>query len=251
MNIKPGLVILVLAGGGMMAALFAMLKTADGRLETDARVILDLSNQLTTARIGLDELEQVNLRLTNDLMASCQEILNYSNRFAEASGVLAATRVSFQNAQDRIAGLLAQNQMLDQRAAAWSNTFNIQMAETRRRLAEFATNNVFLERELLRQTAARSELEGKFNDLITVRAQVKKLKDDLVASRHLQWMQAGTDPGAPQLKDGQRQLSGRTPTLASASRYDLNVEIGSDGAIRVLAATATNALIPAGNPLSP
>ena len=251
MNIKPGLVILVSAGGGMMAVLFALLQTADGRLNKDARVILDFSNQLTTVRINLDELEQVNMRLTNDLMTSRQDMLNYSNRFAEASGIVAATRVSFQSAQNRIAGLLAQNQMLDQRAASWSNTFNTRMAETRQRLTDFETNNAFLEKELLRQTAARSELEGKFNDLITVRAQVKKLKEDLVASRHLQWMQTGTDPGAPQMKDGQRQIPGKTSTLASASRYDLNVEIGADGAIRVLAATTTNALVPAGNPVPP
>jgi len=251
MKIKPGLVILVLAGGGMMAALFAVKKTADDRLEKDIGVILDFSNRLMAARSSLSDLGQVNLRLTNDLMTGRQEMMNFSNRFAEVSGVLAATRGSLQSAQDRIAGLIAQNQVLDRSAAAWSNTFNVQIAETRLRLAESETNNTFLERELLRQTAARTELEGKFNDLTAVRAQVNKLKEDLVISRRLQWMRTGTDPGLPQIKDGQRQIQGKAPTFASASRYDLNVEIGSDGAIRVMPATTTNALVPADNPLPP
>lgn len=251
MKIKPGLVILVLAGGGMMAALFAVKKTADDRINRNVDAILDFSNRLMAARSSLDELGQVNLRLTNDLMTSRQEMLNFSNRLAEASDILTATRGSLQSAQDRIAGLIAQNQVLDRRAAAWSNTFNVQIAETRLRFAESETNNTFLERELLQQTAARTELEGKFNDLTAIRTQVKKLKEDLVTSRRLQWMRTGTDPGLPQIKDGQRQIQGKTPTFASASRYDLNVEIGSDGAIRVMPATTTNALVPAGNPLPP
>jgi peptidoglycan hydrolase CwlO-like protein len=257
MKTKAGLVILAVACGGMMVSLFAMKKVADERFKKDTDAILDFSKQLVTARTSLDELGQVNLRLTNDLAASRQEMQVFSNQLTEASGAPVTTRASLQSAQEQIAGLnqritglTTQNQVLDQRAAALSGAItalNAQIADTRQRLTESETNNTFLEKELQRQTAARTELEGKFNNLTTVRSQVKKLKEDLFVSRRLQWMQAGTDPASPQMKGGQLQMQRTAPALARASRYDLNVEVGSDGAIRVMPATIS-ALVPAANP---
>jgi PIN domain nuclease of toxin-antitoxin system len=257
MKTKLGLVILAVACGGMMVALFAMKKVADEQLKRDTDAILDFSNQLVTARSSLDDLGQVNLRLTNDLAASRQEMLVFSNQFTEASGALTVTKVSLQNAQEQIAGLnkritglTTQNQVLDQRAAALSSAIsalNMQIAETRQRLSESETNNTFLEKELQRQTAARTELEGKFNNLTTVRAQVKKLKEDLVVSRRLQWMQAGTDPGSPPMKGGQLQMQRVAPAADRAPHYDLNVEVSSDGAIRVMP-MANNLPAPASPP---
>jgi hypothetical protein len=60
-------------------------------------------------------------------------------------------------------------------------------------------------------------------------------------------MQAGTDPGSPQLKGGQLQMQRVAPAFARAPRYDLNVEISSDGAIRVMP-MANNTAVPAANP---
>ena len=204
MKTKLGVVILAVACAGMVMALFAVKREADERFKKDTDAILDFSNQLVTARANLDELGQVNLRLTNDLAASHQETLIFSNQFTETSGALANTRASLQNAQDQIAGLnqritglTTQNQVLDQRAAALSSAIaglNAQIADTRQRLADSETNNTFLEKELQRQTAARAELEGKFNNLTTVRAQAKKLKEDLVAARRMQWMREAPTP---------------------------------------------------------
>jgi len=78
--------------------------------------------------------------------------------------------------------LEAQYQVLDRRAAALTNAIaglNAQIAGTQKKLAGAETNNAFLQKELQRQTAARAELESKFNNLSTVRAQVKKLRDEL------------------------------------------------------------------------
>lgn len=56
MKTKLGMVILVVACGGMMVALFVMKRVADDRFEKDTDVILDFSNQLVTARASLDDL---------------------------------------------------------------------------------------------------------------------------------------------------------------------------------------------------
>ena len=248
MKTKLGAIILALVCAGMVMALFAVKREADERFKKDTDAMLDFSNQLVTARANLDELGQVNLRLTNDLAASHQETMIFSNQFTETSGALANTRASLQNAQDQIAGLnqritglTTQNQVLDQRAAALAGAIsglNAQIADTRQKLADSETNNTFLEKELQRQTATRSELEGKFNNLTTVRAQVKKLKEDLVAARRMQWMRDGADPGQ-QLKGGQLPVQRAAPAPARPPPYDLSVEVSSDGAIRVVP-VATN-----------
>jgi DNA repair exonuclease SbcCD ATPase subunit len=244
MKTKVGMVVLIVACVGLIVALFTTKKAMDDRVRKDADAIVDFSNQLTTATANLDELRQVNLMLTNDLASSRQEALTFSNQFTETTGALADTKASLQNTRDQItrlnshiADLEAQNQVLDQRAAALTNaiaSLNAQIADTQQKLAGSETNNAFLEKELQQQTAARAELESKFNNLSTVRAQIKKLKADLFIARRLEWMRKGSDPGLQQ-KGGQLLIQ-RTPATNSARppHYDLNVEVSSDGSIHVI-----------------
>ena len=249
MKTKVGMVVLIVVCVGLIVALFTTKMATDDRLRKDADAIVDFSNQLTTATANLNELRQVNLMLTNDLASSRQESLTFSNQFTEASGTLADTKTSLQNARDqinnlnsRIADLESQNQVLDQRAAALTNaiaSLNAQIADTQQKLAGSETNNVFLEKELQQQTAARAELESKYNNLSTVRAQVKKLKGDLFVARRLEWMREGSDPGLQQ-KGGQLLMQRTAPTnTARPPHYDLNVEVSSDGSIHVIPSPAS------------
>ena len=243
MKTKLGIVILAMACGGLVIGLFATKNAADERLKKDADAILDFSNQLVAATANLDELRQVNLMLTNDLAGSRQEALTFSNQFTETSGMLASTQASLQSAQDqitslnsRIASLETRNQVLDHRAAALTNaiaSLNEQIADTQQKLASSETNNTFLEKELQRQTAAKAELESKFNNLSTVRAQVKKLKNDLLIARRLQWMREGSAPGSQQ-KGAQLLMQSTASAPARPPHYDLNVEVSSDGSIHVI-----------------
>jgi len=223
-----GVVVLAMALVGLLVALFAMKQASDDRAKKDTEAVLDFSNRLVTARADLDELNEMNLRLTNDLTASRQETL--------------AFRALLQNARDQIAGLnrrvdglALQNQVLNRRAAALSSaidSLNFQIAGTQQQLADSQTNNSFLERELRHQMAVRTELENKFNNLAVVRAQVNKLKSDEFAARRLQWMSEGTDP-LSQPKGAQQLMQGPASALPRPN-YDLNVEVSSDGSIRIL-----------------
>ena len=256
MKTRLGAVILAVAFAGLLIALFAMKHTADERISKDTDAILEFSNQWVKAQANLDELGQVNLKLTNDLAASQEQSLAFSNHFVETSGALTDTKASLQSAQDqitglnqRIAGLTTQNQELDQRSAALSSAIaglNAQIADTQQKLADSETNNSFLETELQRQTVARAELEGKFNNLTVVRAQAKKLKEDLVVTRRMQWMRDGTAPSL-QTKGGQLLMQRTPPAPLHPPHFDLNVEVSSDGAIRVLPAS-TNASATTGRP---
>ena len=162
--------------------------------------------------------------LTNDLAASRQEALTFSNQFTETSGTLADTNASLQTpgpdhqSQQPLAGLESQNQVLDQRAAALTNaitSLNAQIADTQQKLADTETNNAFLEKELQQQTAARAELEGKFNNLSMVRAQAKKLQDDVFVGPPPAMDAARAPTPRCQAKGGQLQMQ-RTPPSARA-----------------------------------
>jgi hypothetical protein len=87
--------------------------------------------------------------------------------------------------------------------------------------------------------AQKAELEHKFNDLDDLRAQVKKIKTELFVARRIQLMKndLGNKKGAELLLQHSVTV---TPTNAPASattpaaNYDLNVEVGSDGSVRVI-----------------
>jgi chromosome segregation ATPase len=257
MNTKTGMVILVAVCVGLVIALFVAKKQGDEARKKDADAILDFSNQLTIATANLDELRQVNLMLTNDLAASQQQISSLSNSFTEASNILADTTSSLQNAQnqitnlnERLTDLQTQNQVLDERANSLSNVvagLDAQITETQQKLAHSETNNTFLAAQLRQQIAQRAELERKFNDLNYVRSQVRKLREELLIARRLEWLRAGTDPMA-QAKGAQLLMVHtavtNSPHAAAApgrnSLFDLNVVIGSDGSVQVTPA-GTNA----------
>ncbi len=97
--------------------------------------------------------------------------------------------------------------------------------------------------------AEKAELERRFNDIDDVRAQVKKLRNELFEARRLEWMNAGINPDN-QPKGGQLLMqrapavpvktSGTASAPKPAPQYDLNVEVGSDGSVHVIPATTSS-----------
>jgi len=247
MKIKIGIVILAAVCIGLLIALLATKKSAEAMSKHDKDALLDFSAQLDAANINLSDMRQVNLMLTNDLAAVQQVVKTLSNNLATTTSALSATKESLITAEGqivnlngRIGDLEAQNKSLDERAAELTSRIaelDVVIAETQRKLASSQTDNAYLPAELQKQLALKTELERNFNDLNVVRAQVKKLRDELFVARRLEWMANGTDPSTPQ--KGAAQLMQRTPASASsaakaASPYDLNVEVGSDGSVRVI-----------------
>ena len=257
MNKKIGTVILFVACVGLAIALIVLKAQSDARQRKDADTILEFSNQLDEANININDLHQTNLKLNNDIDTNRLVLGDLTNQLNDVSNSLASAAASLQDAQQqvtnlnlRVSDLEAQNQVLGQRAAALSNNIaalNTQIAMTEMKLATSETNDAFLENELKRQVAEKAELEHKFNDLEEVRAQVRKLRDDMLAARRLAWIREGIDPTKPK-KGGQLLMQRPPPAAAAPSPYgSLNVEVGSDGSVHVIppltnsAAPATNA----------
>jgi uncharacterized protein (DUF3084 family) len=253
MKTRLGVVLLVVVCVGMVVVLILEKDRADTRHKLDSDIILDFSNQLANASMNLDGLRQVNLILTNDLVAARQNLTVLSNQYVATSVSLSNTTTALKTAQDQIADLEVQNQTLDQQVTDMTNTINnlsAQITATQMKLVQSETNNAFLESELKRQVAEKAELERKFNNLSLVRSQVRKLRNDLLMARRLEWMRQGTDP--TQMRKGAQLLMARAPAtnrMVGPAHYDLNVEVNSDGSVRVVpaptnASAATGVLSP-------
>jgi chromosome segregation ATPase len=260
MKIKVAIVILAVACIGLGIALFVTKQQADKLHASDVNTMVDSSNQLVAASERQKELSQVNLalgqenqKLTNELSTSQEQLslettqmTQLSNSLAAADNALAETKLALAGTQQtvtnlnvRIASLEEQNKLLDQQANSLSNNLILltaQIEDTKNHLAIAETNASFFQKELQKQLAQKAELEHKFNDLDELRGQVKKLKEEAFVARRVQLMKYDTGG-----KKGAELLISRpppvnTPPVAKkpAANYDLNVEIGSDGSVKVI-----------------
>jgi len=87
----------------------------------------------------------------------------------------------------------------------------------------------------------KAELERQFNDIKVLRAQVAKLKEEMNISRRLAWIREGIfaradQKGAEQLMQKSAPSTNAVASAAThkANNYDLNVEVNSDGTVRVI-----------------
>jgi hypothetical protein len=271
MKTKIGVAVLAAICVGLVVALVVTRNQGDDQQKKDSAIISQFSNDLTTAYLNLDDYRQVNLVLSNKLDASQQETLAVSNNLVQISGTLTETKTSLSDAQvqitnldARVADLEAQNQALDKRASDLTNTIaslDSEIVLAQMKLLQSQTNNTFLEDELKRQIAEKAELQRKFDDLATVRVQVKKLRDDAITARRLEWMREGIDP-AKIMKGGEIMMQHTEPPTNAAPgsatpdvtpnpktkidnerippplgpNFNLNVEVGSDGSVHVIPA---------------
>ncbi len=242
MKTKIVIVILAVASVGLLIGLFAVKKQGEEQRVADASSIVDFSNQVVGANLKINDLNQANLTYSNEWALSLSQAAQLSNSLAEATASIASSRAALAGAQEQITSLNthigdleAENKVLDQRASELTNTItqlNRQIEDTRTQLAASENNGQFLQQELQKQMAQKAEIEHKFNDLDELRQQVKKVKTDLFVARRLQFMKNDNSQ-----KRGAQLLIERSVSVAPAAPagdYGLNVEVGSDGSVRVI-----------------
>jgi chromosome segregation ATPase len=245
MKIKIAIVILIIVCVGLVVGLFATkatLQQTEVQHTNDVASIVEFSNQLVDANGQLKDLREVNISLTNDLATIRAEAAQLSNSLASALATVAETRTSLAGAEEEVTNLTthaaeleAQNHSLDDRVVELTNTIarmDVVISNTASELSLTQTNNSYLQTELQAQMAQRAELEHKFNDINEVRTQINKLKEEIFIERHVKMSQYAND------KKGGQMLITRTPTTNNpakpSSQYDLNVEVGSDGSVKII-----------------
>lgn len=250
MKNRMGLLLLIVICVGLTVALIVTQTQSAREQQTSLESIVTFSNKLDKTTYDLTEQRQVNTLLTNELDASRAQSASLSNQLTQVSDNLAKTEATMKEEiarrDTKIADLENQNQALDQRAVDLSSAITnltSQIEDTQKKLAASEGDKAFLEKELQRLMAEKAELERQFNDLTVLRAQVAKLKEELNIQRRLDWIRQGIFARAE--KKGAEQLIERTPpTVASAApassagksqpTFDLNVEVGADGSVRVI-----------------
>jgi len=259
MKNRIGIVILVVLCVGLGVGIIGIKRQADNEKAKDTVSIQTLSNKWNVAANQLDESKQVNAELRKDLDNEKKNYSELTNNFSQVSANLTQTEVSLRTSEQeiakrdvRIVDLETQNKALDQRAQDLGleiTNLSANIDATQKKLLATEGDKSLLEKELKRMVAEKAELERQFNDLTVLRAQVAKLRDEQVIARRMDWTARGVYAAAEQ-KGAQRLISGLVPASqakAPKPNYDLNVEVTSDGSVRVIppmtngpAATATS-----------
>ena len=250
-----GLAVLAVVAIGLAITLYVINNNASEERRSAKDRELGFSNDLATASAKLEEQLKVNTALEGDKKSLTDDKSKLSVQLASTQTTLADTEKSLKASKDevtdrdkRITELQAANAQLDRDADALSlsiSNLTDTIHATRQKLATTEGDKAFLQKELDRLMAEKAELERQFNDIVIVRAQVAKLREEMNVNRRLDWIRKGI-LGTADKKGSQRLMqSGPSSTPPPASqpstpRYDLNVEVQSDGSVRVIPPT-TNA----------
>jgi chromosome segregation ATPase len=260
MKNRIGVVILVVVCVGLGVGLISIKRQSDTQRPKDTDSIKNFSNKLVVAASQVDETKQVNAELRKDLDTERKNYSDLTNNFSQVQANLAQTETSLRTSEQevakrdvKIAELESQNLALDRRAQDLSldiTNLTAKIDDTQKKLLASEGDKSLLEKELKRMVAEKAELERQFNDLTVLRAQVAKLREEQMIARRMDWQARGVYAAAEQ-KGAQRLIQGLVPpsqARAPKPNYDLNVEVTSDGSVRVIP-PLTNS--PAGTATSP
>jgi chromosome segregation ATPase len=252
-----GLIVLALACVGLGIALLVSRDNATKQQLADESKVAYHSNEWWTTHEQLEEQKQKTAMVEGDMAKAAgaynKELTVFSNAVTVANADLEKSQAALKTSQEevakrdvRISDLEAQNQTLDQRAAELASqitNLDSQIDDTKRQLASSKGENTFLSKELKRLMADKAELEKQFNDINVVRAQLAALREKNAIARRLDWQRRGIYAQSEK-KEGEKLMQKTPPstatTAAQAPTYDLNVEVNSDGSIKVIPAL-TNA----------
>jgi chromosome segregation ATPase len=235
---------------GLLVAVVMIKKQAGDQHHEDVQRIDSLSNQWTKAEGALEEQKQVATMLQKDMDTqkktfekSLDDLTNnftqVSSNLAKSEATLRTTEQELKERDAKISELEASNQSLEKDAKeleAKIASLNTQIDDTRHKLAASEGDKAFLQKELQRMMAEKTELERQFNDLSVVRAQLAKLKEQMNVARRLEWARLGLLANTDQ-KGAQKLMQGvAAPASHTAARpnYDLNVEVNADGSVKVI-----------------
>lgn len=219
---------------------------ANVQIQKDGETITLHSNNWVKANADLQDTRQANLNLENQLTESKTEITNLNTTLAQKEAKLTETETALVDVQaalksakdevakrdSRIAELESQNQTLERQTMDLTSalaSLNLQIEDTKNKLTASEGDKAALEKELKRLMAEKAELERKFNDLSALKAQVKKVKTELVTAKRLDWLRSGIQTSEP--KGAEKMTSSGA---ARKKNYNLNVEVNSDGTTKVI-----------------
>lgn len=251
MNAKTWSIILGVIGLNLGIGWLLTSKQAAEKEATAAARIISLSNNLVETTSQLTREQKNALLLQTNLMQRTDELGTYSNRWTEVAEMLARSEADAKTAaavaqaeiekRDRqITDLEQEREGLTKRMDGLTSeigTLNGKISETERKLKTSEGDRDQLQRELRRMLAEKAELERRFNDLASLRDQVRKLKEDLNVARRIDLIRRGLygsdKKGAQVLNEGIR----RPAPPIDGTNFPVKAELGTDGSVRITSPT--------------
>lgn len=254
MKAKTAIVILVLLSLGLLGGVLYRHNTAVTEKRADDDRIRYLSNQWTETSAKLSAQVDVNNNLTTSLQTKTADLEKTAAQLTETRTELGKTEAEVKATKEqveaakvevakrdaRISELENANLVLDKQAGEMKTALGDlegKIADTQKKLAASEGDREFLLKELKRLQAEKADLERRFSDLVVLREQVKKLKEELAISRRLEWIRKGLYGSTP--KKGAELLQGgiTQPAAGPKTNATLNVELKRDGSATIVAPT--------------
>lgn len=255
------LTIICLALGG---ALYVRNKRAIEAEQKDQARILALSNDLVKASVQRDELHKISLLLETNLTVTSLELYGISNHLvktsadlekakSEAKAATEAFQAEMKKRDSKIAELEHENTTLEKQSDDLRGAIGgleKAISDTEKKLSASEGDREFLLKELKRLQAEKADLERQFNDIVELRKQLSRLKEELSIARRIEWIKKGIF-GFSEVKGGQAllQQTPKTPkTSVTATNFGVQAELRTDGSATI---TTPGALRPNTPPVLP
>jgi chromosome segregation ATPase len=222
----------------------------------DSARIVDLSNSLNQVTVKLEEQQLVNQNLETDRDRLKSALGEASNSIAVTSAKLEKTIIDAKSQADAAAAELAkrdakinelqgQNDDLNRKIGDLTNEMSgleLKIADTQRKLTASTGDRDLLLRELKRLQTEKANLQRQFNDLVALRVQLRKIKDELAVAKKFQWIRDGVY-GALADRGAERLIRGApTRTATTSTGPSLNIDLRQNGEVKIESVPAsTNA----------
>ena len=249
---KAAVVILIILCLGLGAGLVIRHNKAVEQKEKLEASAKQLSDSLTRTSADLQAQVETNKNLTSSLEQKTGELENAAKQLNDTKDALTksqaeaeASAKAVKAAEDEIAKrdakiseLENQNLALDKQANELKTAITGlegKIADTQKKLAASEGDREFLLKELKRLQAEKAELERQFNDLVVLKEQVRKLKEELAISRRLEWLRRGlSTAGGPKGAELLQRGVGK-PLASPKTNESVNVEMKRDGTTTIKA----------------
>jgi chromosome segregation ATPase len=253
MKSKLPIVVLLLLSLALAAGLLFRHNSAVTERKNFEEKVGYLSNQWNQTSTELAKQKEEGTRLQANLESKSAELAKTDTLLTETKstlektegvvkltqGQLEAARAEIAKHEAKIKELEDQNLSLDKQATDLKGSITSlegKISDTQKKLAASEGDRDFLLKELKRMQAEKADLERQFNDIVVLRAQVRKLREELAVSRRIEWLRRGimgNRKGAELLQNGIWTTNGPATTNG-----ELNVEIKRDGSATVVPAPA-------------
>jgi chromosome segregation ATPase len=247
MNSKLPVVILVILAAALAVALFLQHHKATAERTATMGELERLRTTLTEEKLAAEAkgAQAVEAAKTS-LSSKTAELLSTTTQLGETRAALEKTQGQLQDLQGQLAStkaavserdaqikeLTTAKDELEKHATELQSSIvsrDALIAETQRKLAASEGDRSFLLKELKRLQNEKGDLERQFNDLLVLKQQMKKLKEQYALTKRLEWSRRGL-ADLNSRKGGEILQRGfAVPSVVYTNDPALNVEFRRDG----------------------